>query len=84
MKVNLNDTFIIGTEEREKNGKLSFAQWAKTNNKESFIAFCQYVIDSCPDPKDFRIIHAEKQLVFDFIGVVKTIGLKSSRYNTEE
>ena len=70
MKISLNDTMIIGTESEVKaDGKREFTRWAVTGDKNTFLSFCQYLIDGVSDLSDFVIIHEKTQKVFSFTGV---------------
>lgn len=80
MKINLNDEIWTGIDVQKKSGR-EFQRIAITTDKNDFLTVAQYIIDSCPDISRFVIIHKPSDLVISFSGLIKTIGMKSKRYN---
>lgn len=88
MKINLNDEIWTGIDVQRKNnrGKVicrEFQRIAITTNKDEFLQVAQYILDSCPDISRFVIIHKPSDMVISFPGLIKTIGMKSKRYNVD-
>ena len=79
MKINLNDEIWTGVDVQRKHSR-EFQRMAITTNKDSFLSFAQYILDSCPDISRFVIIHQPSQAVIKFSGLIDTIGMKSKRY----
>lgn len=86
MKINLNDEIWTGIDVQRKNnrGKVvsrEFQRIAITTDKDEFLKVAQYILDGCPDISRFVIIHKPTNIVISFSGLIKTIGMKSKRYN---
>lgn len=82
MKINLNNEIWIGIDVKRKKSR-EFQRMAITRSKSEFLEFSQYLIDSMPNTSRVVIIYTPTQHVIDFTGLIKTIGLKSKRYNME-
>ena len=85
MKINLNDEIWTGidVQHTSKRGKVisrEFQRMAITTNKDSFLRFAQYILDSAPDVSNFVVIHKPTQAVISFSGLIDAIGMKSRRY----
>lgn len=85
MKINLNDEIWTGIDVKRtnKHGKIigrEFQRMAITTDKDSFLTFAQYILDSAPDTSNIVIIHKPTQAVINFTGLMNTIGMKSRRY----
>ena len=88
MTINLNDEIWTGIDVKHKNkrGRIihrEFQRMAITTDKDSFLTYAQYILDSAPDTSNIVIIHKPTQTVIDFTGLMQTIGMKSKRYNKE-
>ena len=79
MKINLNDEIWTGIDVQRKHSR-EFQRMAITTDKDSFLSFAQYILDSAPDTTRFVIIHQPTKTVIDFTGLMQTIGMKSKRY----
>ena len=79
MKINLNDEIWTGIDVQRKHSR-EFHRMAITTDKDSFLSFAQYILDSCPDISRFVIIHQPTQTVISFTGLMQVIGMKSKRY----
>ena len=85
MKINLNDEIWTGIDAKRTNkrGQVTsreFQRMAITTDKDSFLSFAQYILDSAPDVSNFVVIHKPTQAVISFSGLIDTIGMKSKRY----
>ena len=85
MKINLNDEIWTGidVQRTSKRGKVisrEFQRMAITADKDNFLSFAQYILDSAPDTTRFVIIHQPTQAVISFAGLMQVIGMKSKRY----
>ena len=79
MKINLNDEIWTGIDVQRKHSR-EFHRMAITTDKDSFLSFAQYILDSAPDVSNFVVIHKPTQAVISFSGLIDTIGMKSKRY----
>ena len=79
MKINLNDEIWTGIDVQRKHSR-EFQRMAITTDKDSFLTFAQYILDSAPDTSNIVIIHKPTQTVINFTGLMQTIGMKSKRY----
>ena len=79
MNASKNERVIIGTPDKEKN---MFLVWATIDNDRSLRDFCQYIVDSCPDTRDFIMIRESTGVAYDFTGICRDIlKIKSKRFN---
>ena len=79
MKINLNDEIWTGIDVQRKHSR-EFQRMAITTDKDSFLSFAQYIMDSAPDTSNIVIIHKPTQTVINFTGLMQTIGMKPKRY----
>lgn len=79
MKININNPVAFGYDTTDKNGKRTFEALRITRNKDDFLSFAQYLLDSVPDPKSIVFLANNGEYVINFLSFAHGIGLKSKR-----